>query len=107
MLAKLITRLRFINVEHGLALDKFFSSIGEIASPANNVNFDRIQKHVRLSRGKYTRFKIELDILRAIPHIVFLYGLSFRVGIGIRKILERIKRKKIGSNLQYNLVFFH
>ena len=42
MLLKMINRLRFVNVHHGLALDTFFGKMEDISSPLVGINFDRI-----------------------------------------------------------------
>ena len=98
MLVKLINRLRFVNVHHGLALDAFFGKMEDVSSPFVGVNFDRILKNHRLARGKYTRHKIELEMLRAIPHILFLYSLSFLIGIFAKILLRKIRSQKKGAS---------
>ena len=56
MIIKLINRLRFINVQHGMALDIFLLSIGDMNQISEDNNKDTIERYQKSKRGKFYEY---------------------------------------------------
>lgn len=78
MAMKLITKMRYINVEFGHIIKKFFSSLGEV-SVANGNDIDTIIKSSFKSGGKFDEFRVPLDLgsLGVGYYLFYVYALSF------------------------------
>ncbi len=105
MIIKLLNRIRFINVQYGMALDKFMEIVGDISSLSTAVNEDNMIKHTRGIHGKFFQYGVELEIIKVMLPVLVLYFIIWILSFFVKWWLDyMIKNKTQNSSLIYMII---
>lgn len=113
---KLISRLRFINVQYGVYLDSYFGMTAKKYDPPSPKGLNHIYLHSDGYIGKFTSAAVSLDIFEVKLFNVILYLLSWAFKLYCLNILflaceikkiSRLKCKLINYSQKFHFITFN
>ena len=107
MAIKFISRLRYINVQYGMALDEFFVQSDDISFMATGNDKDRINSRENQKNGKFSEYNTEIEIMRSIPFVLGFYIFLWLTKFLINGLVASLYTKKEASRLVYTFINIH
>lgn len=108
MIIKLINRLRFINVQYGMALSIFMELVGDITALSTSKDRDYIDYHTKKKAGKFFEFLVDIEVWKPMSFIIVLYIFFFITKVPIDYWLKRMRlRPKNRQIWMYAIINFH
>jgi len=105
MIIKLLNRMRFINVQYGMALEKFMKVVGDISSISTAQDKDRIDLYSEKKSGKLYTYGVELEIWNAMSYVLVLYWIFFFVKLCVDRYVVKLAEKKVEGNVYIYSIF--
>ena len=75
--------MAFINIDYGTKLEAFFSKIGELFEGYGSPTDDKYVLNSDQTRGKLSRFRVNLDLINKFSARLFPYIVSWMIKIAI------------------------
>lgn len=105
MFIKLLTRIKYVNVEYGYLLDKFLGNTGDTGVLSSER--DEIEKSTLSESGKYFYYETGVNFFRLSLLVVIVYPIMFILQWPLKMLLGCYSNAQTGSTLLYKLIYFH
>ena len=96
-----------MNVQYGMALEKFLSLAGDVTSTGGDADKDRIVSRTKAKKGKFYLYNVDLEILRVMPYVLVLYTLVWFLKVLVDRLMAWLYTRKSASFIFYMIVNFH
>ena len=96
-----------MNVQYGMALEKFLSLAGDVTSMGGDNEKDRIITRTKGKKGKFYLYNVDLEILVVMPYVLIVYTLFWFLKLLIDRMTAWLYTKKSAFFLFYMIINFH
>ena len=96
-----------MNVQYGMALEKFLSLAGDVTSTGGDADKDRIVSRSKAKRGKFYLYNVDLEILLVMPYVLVLYSIMWFLKLLIDILMAWLYTKKSACFIFYMVINFH